>query len=133
MSPGAVKRCLSAYVDAVNAHDVTRMLADRHPQATLSFMGTPVTIASRAALDHFYRRFFATAPGYRLNIEDGLFADDLGVVWGTVIDAAVASGSDTGTAEVPAAFVCTFEDGQFRHDRMYTDFARLNALFGLVA
>lgn len=133
MSPGDVERCLSDYVDAVNAHDVTRMLADRHPHATLSFMGTPVTIGSRAALDHFYRRFFAAAPGYRLIIEDGLFADDLGVVWGTVTDASVSDGSETGPADIPAVFVCTFEEGQFRHDRMYADFTHLTAMFGRVA
>ena len=71
--------------------------------------------------------------GYRLIIEDGLFADDLGVVWGTVTDATVADGSETGAADIPAVFVCTFEEGQFRHDRMYADFTHLMAMFGRVA
>jgi hypothetical protein len=32
--------------------------------------------------------------------------------------------------EVPVVFVCTFEEGRFRHDRMYADFARLSAVLG---
>jgi hypothetical protein len=46
VSPGEVERCLTDYVDAVNAHDVARMLGDRHPHASLSLMGTPVTSGS---------------------------------------------------------------------------------------
>ncbi|MBO2453168.1 nuclear transport factor 2 family protein [Actinomadura barringtoniae] len=136
MTPAEVERCLTDYVDAVNTHDVTRMLADRHPESTLSLMGTSVTIQSRDSLDTFYRQFFTAAPGYRLTIENGLYADDLGVVWGSVTNAgdsttdATTDTTDTSDA-VPVVFVCSFEDDHFRHDRMYADFTRLSTGFGL--
>lgn len=130
MTPADVERCLRDYVEAVNAHDVSRMLADRHPRATLTLMGATATIETPAELDRFYRGLFAAVPGYRVTIDDGVFAEDLGVVWGTVTDAEATDAADDG---VPIVFVCTFEDGRFRHDRAYADFTRLSARFGLAS
>lgn len=125
MSPAGVERSLRDYVEAVNAHDVTRMMADRHPQASLQLMGAGLVVEPRDTLDRFYRRYFAATPRYRLRVDDGLFAEDTGVVWGQVTDATAGAEEDG----VPVVFVCTFEDGQFRHDRMYADFTRLAAFF----
>src|SRR5690606_4367507 len=63
MTPADVERCLRDYVEAVNAHDVSRMLADRHPRATLTLMGATATIETPAELDRFYRGLFAAVPG----------------------------------------------------------------------
>lgn len=126
MTPADVERSLRDYVEAVNAHDVPRILADRHPRATLTLMGASPTVDTREGLERFYRRLFAAAPGYRVTVDGGTYTDELGVVWGSVTDTA---GPDD-TPEVPAVFVCTFEDGRFRHDRVYADFTRLTALIG---
>ena len=126
MTPGDVERCLRDYVAAVNAHDVPSILADRHPGATLTLMGASPTVDTRDGLERFYRQLFAAAPGYRVAVDGGTYADDLGVLWGAVTD---TSRPEAGP-EVPAVFVCTFEEGRFRHDRVYADFTRLSALIG---
>jgi SnoaL-like domain len=126
VTPADVERCLHDYVAAVNAHDVPRILARRHPHATLTLMGASPAVDTPDGLERFYRRLFAAAPGYRVTVDGGTYADDVGVMWGSVTDAAAPEP----TPEVPAVFVCTFEDGRFRHDRVYADFTRLSALIG---
>jgi hypothetical protein len=89
-------------------------------------MGASPTVDTRDGLERFYRQLFAAAPGYRVTVDGGTYADDLGVLWGAVTD---TSRPEAGP-EVPAVFVCTFEEGRFRHDRVYADFTRLSALIG---
>lgn len=132
---GEIERVLTAYVEAVNRHDVDAMLELRHPDAYLEMMGAGPRIEGLEALRPFYERFLAAMPDYRLEIDGSAFGDDVGVVWGrfrgTVGESFMGAPASGGAVEVPVTFVCTFEDGRFRGDHMYFNAALVQQQAGL--
>jgi hypothetical protein len=126
MTEQEMRSSLEAYVEAVNRHDVSAMLDQRHPDSYLELMGLMPPITGKNALREFYDAFYGSVmPDYHLEITGSAFANGMAVVWGhytgTVAEGHLGTDATGGPCEVPVCFVCEFKDGLFCGDHMYSD------------
>lgn len=125
-----------AYVSAKDAHDLDAVIDAYAPSGSYRSAAFGEPVSGHEELRQFYGSLFRALPDYTGDFDGIAYGDNTAVAWGrfrgTTAGDFLGLGVKAGrTIEVPATFVCQFNDGRLQSEVGYFDGATFAGQLGI--